>query len=99
MKYRIEYNPVGFLEYNEAFEWYLERSEAAADNFAKEILKKIEIISLDPFRFRNTYDIFRETAMNKFPYSIVYAVDEANRHIVIVSVYHHKRNPRRKYKK
>lgn len=62
MKYRIEYNPVGFLEYNEAFEWYLERSEAAADNFAKEILKKIEIISLDPFRFRNTYDIFRETA-------------------------------------
>lgn len=87
------------LEYKEAISWYFERSEIAADNFIKEIKEKIELICADPVRYRNTYKKLRETSLKKYPYSIVYLIDEEKQLIVISSLYHQKRSPRRKYKK
>lgn len=95
MSYRHVYDPIAFLKYKDAVAWYAERSEIAAANLVKEIKQRIAIICKDPLRYRNTYKKFRETALAIYPYSIVYLIDESVKTIIIISVYHHKRSPRR----
>lgn len=85
------------MEYEEAFKWYNERSELAADNLILAFQQTIEAICNDPFRFRNNYKTYRELSLKKYPYSIVYFIDEENQNILIISFFHHKRNPSKKY--
>lgn len=99
MKYRYFYDPVALAEYSDAVSWYKHRSLLAAENFVKEITEKIAIICDDPFRFRNRYNVFRETSLKKYPYTIVYFIDEKKKKIIITSVFHNKRNPDTKYRK
>lgn len=99
MSYRHIYDPVALLEYKDAAAWYTERSETAAIIFVKQVKEKIGVICKDPFRYRNTYKKFRETSLKIYPYSIIYLIDENNKTVIIASVFHHKRNPRKKYRK
>lgn len=98
MSYRYRYDPVALGEYKDAVSWYLERSELAAEEFVKELNEKIATICNDPFCFRNTYKSYRETSLKRYPYYIVYLIDETKKAIIISSVYHHKRNPQKKYR-
>lgn len=98
MNYRYIFNPIAFIEYKDAVTWYAERSETATINFVKEVKEKIAVICKEPLQYRNTYKKFRETSLNKYPYSIVYIVEENNRTVIILSLYHHKRNPQKKYR-
>lgn len=99
MSYTHIFEPNALTEYKEAVAWYRERSEAAAENLIIEVKARIEAICSDPLRYRNTYKLFRETSLKKYPYSIVYFVDENTNTIIITSLYHHKRNPKKKYRK
>lgn len=99
MKYRNIYDPVALVEYKEAVEWYKNRSIVAAENLVKEVAAMITTICKDPFRFRNVYSVFRETALKRYPYTIVYFVDEKKKRVIITSVFHNKRDPAKKYRK
>ncbi|HUZ58993.1 MAG TPA: type II toxin-antitoxin system RelE/ParE family toxin [Hanamia sp.] len=99
MSYTYIYEPVALKELKDSIKWYQERSEMAAKNFATEVNDKIRIICGDPLRFRNIYSHFRETSLKKYPFYIVYFLDEKERKVIISSVYHHKRNPKKKYRK
>lgn len=99
MRYRYIYDPVALVEYKEAIGWYKSRSIMAAENFLSEVTETITAICKDPFRFRNVYSVFRETSLKRYPYTIVYFVDEKKKRIIIVSVFHNKRNPAKKYRK
>jgi plasmid stabilization system protein ParE len=99
MSYRYIFDPVALNEYKEAISWYLERSELAAEGLVKEANEKITTICKDPFRFRNTYKDFREISLKKYPYYIVYLIDEVKKIVIVSSVYHHKRSPKKKYSK
>lgn len=99
MSYSHTFEPVALLEYHEAIIWYGERSLMAVDNFIAAINEKIKTICLTPRLYKNIYKNTREVSLKKFPYSIVYFIDEATNTIIITSVYHHRRNPKRKYKK
>ena len=99
MNYKHIFEPAALDEYSAALEWYYERSENAAMNFVKEVKDKIKEVCSDPLRYRNTYKQFREKSLKKYPFCIVYLVDEVEKVVVISSVYHHKRNPRKKFRK
>ena len=86
-------------EYEDALSWYKEGSLKATENFIEELNSKVSLICEDPLRYRNTYKNYRETSLKKFPYSVIYFIDEVDKTIIIQSVFHHKRNPRKKYKK
>jgi plasmid stabilization system protein ParE len=98
MNYQYVYDPAAFKEYKNSIRWYQKRSDLAAENFIKETTNCIRSICTNPARYRNTYKTFHEAPLKRFPFSIVYFVDEEKQTIVIVSVYHHKRDPRRKFK-
>lgn len=97
MSYIPFYVPKAVSEYEKAVAWYKERSEAAAQNLIAEVKERIEEICSNPLRYRNTYKHFRKTSLKKYPYYIIYFVDEDAQAIIISSLYHHKRNPKKGY--
>ncbi len=86
-------------DYENALDWYLEKSFPAADNFISDVNNIIALITAHPKRWRNEYGHFYELGLKKYPYTIVYSIDEENGLVIIVSIYHHSRNPGKKYKR
>jgi plasmid stabilization system protein ParE len=99
MAYNYVFDPIAADEYEEALKWYEERSETAADNLIISIQNAINAICTDPYRYRNTYKSLRELTIRKYPYHLVYFIDDESKIIIITSFYHHKRNPKGKYNK
>ncbi len=86
-------------ELESSINWYLERSYVSAEHFLDSFSDTVELICDHPYRWRNEYSYYHELNLKKFPYSIVYTIDEEQQLIVIESIYHHKRNPKSKYLK
>jgi len=99
MAYKYIFDPVSADEYESAYSWYKLRSEVAADRLLIIVAEAIKSICANPFRYRNTFKKLREFSLKKYPYNIIYYIDEVNKIIIITSFYHHKRNPKKKYKK
>ncbi len=97
--YSIVFDPIALAEYKHAVKWYKEHSAKAASDLVTEVRERIWDICHDPLRYRNTYRDLRELSLKKYPYFIVYLVDDKRKKIVITSFYHHKKNPKKKYKK
>jgi len=98
MNYGIAYQIRAIKEYEEATEWYKERSIQAAENFEDAVNKKIDILRVHPLRYRKTYKEFHEIRLDKYPFNIIFLVAEIKMIVVISSIYHHKRNPKKKFK-
>lgn len=99
MSYRHIYTPVALAEYKDSVSWYEVRSKRAAENFVTAVRDKIKSICDNPLRYKNRYKFFRETSLKKYPFYIIYFVDESKQTIIISSIYHHRRSPKKKYKK
>lgn len=87
------------IEYLEAIAWYKERSVLAAENFVKEVNEAITNIELQPVAYKNIYKHFYEIKLRRYPYSMIYFIDEEKNHLVITTVFHNKRNPKKKFGK
>ena len=99
MTYSYIYEPRALREYEEAILWYLERSKPAAKNFERAITEKMHAVCMHPKRYRNTKKYFRETFLKKYPYSIIYFIDDETTTVVVTSIFHSSRNPKKKYSK
>ena len=99
MSYKIIYLEKAKLEYNAAIEWYAAHNEKASINFEIAINNKIEILRNNPEFFKNVYKKFHEVSVARYPYSIVYQINNENKYVIIFSIFHHKRNPKLKYRK
>lgn len=97
MSYSYIYEPRAIIEFENAFEWYWEQSHSAAENFESRVKEKIHDICSNPFLYRKIRKHFREVHLKKYPFSIVYSVNEETLTIIIMSIFHHRRNPKRKY--
>jgi len=97
MNYQITYRERATKEYIKSISWYKERSTYAAENFINSINKTLEGIASNPYIKRNTYKQFYEAQAKIFPFSIIYFIEEPISRIVIVSIFHHSRNPRKKF--
>jgi plasmid stabilization system protein ParE len=86
-------------DYEGSIKWYLKRSSQAADNFIKAVDNTLKLICEDPTRWRNTYKNFHELGLRKFPFTIIYEIDLQNELVIVSAIYHHKRNPRKKYRR
>jgi plasmid stabilization system protein ParE len=98
MNYKALLMPRAFKERNEIIIWYAERSHDATKNFIKEFGETIDKICSVPYQYRNVHKNFREILMKKYPYYLVYLIDEENAHVRILTVYHTSRNPKNKYR-
>jgi plasmid stabilization system protein ParE len=67
--------------------------------FRRAVKERLRLICEKPQQYRNTYKNFRESLLKKYPFYIIYFIDEGNKTVIIVSIFHHKRNPAKKYLK
>ncbi|MBD0298294.1 MAG: type II toxin-antitoxin system RelE/ParE family toxin [Flavisolibacter sp.] len=97
--YKITLRKRAAKEYLEALAWYSKRSLLAAENFRKSVNEAFSKIEADPERYRNSYKHFRELSLRRYPYLIVYFIDKTKNIIVVTTIFHHKRRPKKKYTK
>ena len=86
-------------EYESSLKWYVVRSEKSAENFIKAVDVTLALICKYPTRWRNKYQNFYELGVKKYPHIIIYTIDNQNKLIIVHSIFHHKRNPLKKYNK
>ena len=86
-------------EYESSINWYNERSWPAADQFIEAVDNALQLICEYPMRWRNEYREYYELGVKKYPFSIVYTIDPEQELVIVSSIYHHSRNPQKKYKK
>lgn len=84
-------------EYEQAIKWYQKRSQKAAVNFVNNTDFALDFICLQPYQQKNIFSNFYELIIKNYPYSIIYTIEESIHTIVVFSIYHHKRNPKKKY--
>ncbi len=97
MSYTISFRKRAAREYLETTAWYNERSIKGAENFVKEANILPDKIEKQPDFFRKSFNYFHEAKIPRYPYKIIYFIDEEMNRIVITIVFHQKRNPQNKF--
>lgn len=98
MAYKISFRKRASLEYLSSLIWYKERSLQAAENYVLAVNEALGKVASYPHQFRNTYQQFYEIGLKRYPFAIIYFIDEDLHQVVIVSLFHYKRNPRKKFR-
>lgn len=78
----------------EAAKWYNKQQNGLGKKFTAEVRKKVNFIRQNPKASVVRYDDVRTAVLNIFPFMIHYIIDEANKTIVIISVFHTSREPK-----
>lgn len=99
MNYTIAFHKRAVAEYEQIVTWYGLNSQKAAEGFEAAINERMELLRTVPERYKQTYKHFREVNLKTYPYSIVYFIDEDEGMVIIFSIFHHKRNPKQKYRR
>ena len=81
----------------DAWKWYEDRQEGLGDKFKNQVFQKITQILLNPERYPERKNNFREVTVAIFPYLLIYKISRKKKVITIVSVFHTRRNPGKKY--
>jgi len=84
-------------EFAEAAAWYEEKSEGLGNRFIDAIQKKLLLIQQFPERYPKRKKSFREAIVKTFPYIIVYSFYKKERTIIVHTIFHSSRQPRKKY--
>jgi plasmid stabilization system protein ParE len=88
--------PKAQKEIIDAWEWYEEKQSGLGDQFKNEVAKKIRTVVENPLHYP-VKGKYREAQTDVFPFLIVFKFDKKANMIVIVSVFHTSRHPKRKH--
>jgi plasmid stabilization system protein ParE len=82
----------------ESVVWYNEKSQWAADNFLIEIDNALQKICKNPTCGINKYKNYYDFRLKKYPFTIIYYIDNEKCIIIVSAVFYHKRNPEKRYR-
>lgn len=99
MIFTVKFLEDALIEFQEAAEWYEIRSEGLGEQFQDLVSKKVESIKEHPERYPKWKSNFRQIALRTFPFIIIYTFYKKEGTIVINSIFHTSRNPRKKYRR
>jgi plasmid stabilization system protein ParE len=95
MNYTIEMSPKAEKELYEVWNWYEDEQPGLGERFEKEFFRKIGLIRDNPLHYALKKGM-REVRTDSFPYLLIYKISEKKKMIVIVSVFHTSRHPKKK---
>jgi|SRR6185312_375683 plasmid stabilization system protein ParE len=99
MIFTVKFLEDALIEFQETAEWYETRSVGLGGRFRDLVTKKIESIVEYPERYPKRKSNFRQIALRTFPFIIIYTFYKKEGTIVINSIFHTSRNPRKKYRR
>ena len=95
---KIEIQEEARQELRDALIWYEEQQYDLGYELLQEIRKSISNILQNPTINKITFNHRREAFVNRFPYKIVYTM-ENDSIIVVYAFFHSSRNPKEKFRK
>jgi plasmid stabilization system protein ParE len=99
MIYGLKYSAKAQADFIKAFNYYEDQLIGLGGRFEDCIDQKIIKIINNPYAYPGKRAGLRECWAKDFPFLIVYSISERSKLIVIASIFHTSRNPRKKYKK
>lgn len=82
----VEFSEEARAEFDEAFDWYAERSVGAAIGFATAVDSAIERIQGDPPRFPRTFADCQTCSVIRYPYRVIYY--RLQERIIVLAIAH-----------
>jgi len=86
-------------EYLQSIEWYEKQLPGLGERFEKAFIAKREQIKNHPEYFSFIKGKYRQAKIDNFPFVIVYEVFPPEQIIHIASIFHGKRNPKKKFRR
>jgi len=77
--YKIIYRERAIKEYSDSLAWYKKNSFQAAENFQIIISNTVTAIAHDAYSFKNSYKKFYIARTRKFPFTIVFFIEEGDK--------------------
>lgn len=81
------------METEEARRWYNRQQKGLGKRFVNDVEKVINDIKANPFFASVKFETIRTAACKIFPYVVHYEIDEAEKIVRILSVFHFSRRP------
>ncbi|SFI48485.1 type II toxin-antitoxin system RelE/ParE family toxin [Halpernia frigidisoli] len=96
MNYEIEFLIPAAEEFEEAISWYEDKKIGLGFEFAHEIEEYLSLIENNPYLFEKHQDKYNlhKVPLVRFPYSIIYWIDDDKKIIYIDAILHAKRKPK-----
>lgn len=88
---KLSYHNLAEAEIDNSLSWYKERSEQAFDQFRIRLASALSFIVQSPERFPRVNNEFRSARVNKFPYKIIFRVEQGT--VFVIALAHDKRDP------
>lgn len=93
MGYKINSTSKANSDIANSYEYYLEKvNKKVADNFFKDYVKAINKLRNSVF-FEEIYQEYRRLPLSKYPFILIFKVDELAKEIKIYRVFHTSQNP------
>jgi plasmid stabilization system protein ParE len=88
---KVIYDPEAKLEIKEAAEFYEGCKDGLGQSFLRELESAISDLAQNPFAWRRISGSFRRRLLQRFPFGVIYSVEDDE--IFIAAVMHLKRKP------
>ena len=83
------------IDVKEILEWYENICPKLGADFYDEVLMKFEtIVAKYPKIAQIVHKNARKLSLNRFPYNLIYTIDETKKEVRILAIVHDKRDPR-----
>jgi plasmid stabilization system protein ParE len=87
----VRFLEIAEIELDEAIRWYAAQAPGLADAFLIELLAAADRVSRFPEAWQPLDEGVRRCRLNRFPYGLIYAVEDSN--ILVLAVAHLHREP------
>jgi len=93
MSRRLIVRPEAELELSAAFNWYEDCTSGLGSDFLLCVDAVFDAIQRTPQQYPRVHSVVRRALIRRFPYEVFFLEDDER--IVVLSVFHAKRNPKR----
>ncbi len=93
MRYLIIFSQLASDDLTETLGWYKDQSDGLEKRFITEMSKILKRMEIFPKTFPIDYLQIRKALLKKFPYKILYFIDESKQEIHVIGVVHQSRHP------
>ena len=97
-KFKVEFDQSALTDVQDSKFWYESQKIGLGDRFVAYVLETINSILSAPESYPINHKRYRAARVPIFPFIIIFRIEQNKRLILILRVFHTKRNPRNKYK-
>lgn len=93
MAYKVHLRKQALESLWEAMSWYNEQRPGLGHELQQEFFDHLLKLQNQPTQYPLVFDRFRRILLKRFPYKIVYSIDERRKIVFVAVLWHIKRNP------